>query len=250
MTTTTTDLDFEVRDSTIVRTVRLTQGHVDRGQLPVPPAIREQLAAGESIVVTLYFNPGFRQMGVWSTEQVRAALTGITWPADITPGTRADVSVQWSDGHTRRVAVIVDAPEPTLTRHRRRTRAAAKPRAARQATAAPVVAAVQQSEIVSRDIVATAQVHGGTRVIEFSVIRHTFGGRTWSTYRVAAYDSNHRHAHNLMGSGPADTQPQIEEARGDAQSLLTPSPDPRYCDCWSGWDRYCGKTGCWGVYSR
>lgn len=119
-------LDLTVRDSTIFRRVRLTQGHIDRGRLPVPPAIREQLAPGETIVVTLYLNPGLRDAGVWSTEQLRAVLTGITWPADITPGTKADVSVQWSDGRTRRVAVIVEAPEPVPVR-RRRTRAA-KPR--------------------------------------------------------------------------------------------------------------------------
>jgi hypothetical protein len=238
MTASTTGRDFELRDTTIARAVRLTQGHIDRGRLPVPPAIREQLAPGETITVTLYFNPGFRLAGAWSTEQQRAALTGVTWPADITAGTRAYISVQWTDGRTRRVVVVVDAPEPTPVRRRRRTRAAVKPR---------VTPAAQGSEALSREIVATATVHGGTRVIEFSVIRHTLGHRTWTTYRVAAYDSNHRDAHNSMGVGPADTPAQVEEARADAQSLLTVGSDPSYCDCWSGWDTYCGKAGCWGV---
>jgi hypothetical protein len=246
MTTSTNDLDFELRDTTIARTVRLTQGHIDRGRLPVPPAIRAQLAPGETITVTLYFNPGFRQVGAWHTEQQGATLTGVTWPAEITPDLRADVSVQWTDGHTRRVVVVAEVlePEPAPVRRRRRTRAAAKP------IAAPVAPAVQGSEVVSREIVATAQVHGGTRVIEFAVVRHTLGQRTWSTYRVAAYDSNHRDVHDSLGTGPADTPAQIDQARADAASLLTLGSDPSYCDCWSGWDPYCGKAGCWGVVTR
>ncbi|GAA1281203.1 hypothetical protein [Saccharothrix xinjiangensis] len=113
--------DRELRDSVIARTVRLTQGHLDRGQLPVPPVIREQLAPGQTITVTLHVNPGFRQEGAWHTEQLRATLAGITWPAEITAGTRACVSVQWCDGRARRVAVVIDAPAPAPARRRTRT---------------------------------------------------------------------------------------------------------------------------------
>lgn len=239
------DLRRPLQDSTISRTVRLTQGHIDRGRVPVPPAIREQLAPDETIVVTLYFNPGFRDAGVWSTEQQRATLTGITWPADVTPGTRADVSVQRSGGRTRRVAVIVDAPEPVPTRRRRRTRAVSAPV---RRKAAP--AARQHSEVVSREIVATAQVHGGTRVVEFSIVRHTLGHETRTTYNTAVYDSNHRAGHHSVGVGPADTPEQIADARRAAVDLLAPSDDPQDCDCWSSWDPYCGTPGCWGVVSR
>jgi hypothetical protein len=243
-----TSLDFTVQDTTIARTMRLTQGHIAGGRLPVPPAIREQLAPGETITVTLILRPGFRAAGTWRTEQQRTTLAGITWPDEITPGTKADVSVQWTDGRTRRVAVVVDELAPVPTR-RRRTRAA-KPRPAARAAVEQAVSTVQGNEVLSRDIVTTAQVHGATRVIEFAVIRHTLGDRSWSTYRVTAYDSRHREPHPAVGIGPADTLDQIADARRDAATLLDPSGDPDYCDCWSGWDPECGKPACWGVVTR
>ncbi|MEU4804330.1 hypothetical protein [Actinosynnema sp. NPDC023587] len=241
MTTTipVTGPDFEVEDTTTARTVRLTQAHIDGGRLPLPRAVREQLAPDVAITVTLTIRPGRTQAGAWRTEQQCASLTGITWPIEIVPGTRADIAVQRTGGCTRRVHVTVDAPESAPTR-RRRTRAKSTP---------PVTPAVSDSEVVSREVVATATVTGGTRVIEFAVIRRTHGCRSWSTYRVTAYDSNHNSAHHSVGIGPADTPDQIADARTNASTLLTPGQDPEYCDCWSGWDPYCGKAACWGVYT-
>ncbi|GHH57916.1 hypothetical protein [Lentzea cavernae] len=105
----------------------------------------------------------------------------------------------------------------------------------------------RSEQVLSREIVATAQAHGGTRVIEFSVIRHTHGSLTWTTYRTAAYDSNHRDRHHSTGRGPADTPDQIEQARAAAGILLTPVSDSTGCDCWAGWDPHCGTPGCWGT---
>lgn len=103
--------------------------------------------------------------------------------------------------------------------------------------------------LMSREIVAMAQVHGGTRVIELSVHRFCgdFGIRDRA--RVAAYDSNHRDAAVILFTGSADFASEVEAVRVFACGALTRVVREDACDCWAGWDPYCGEPGCWGVYS-
>jgi hypothetical protein len=216
-------------DSHITATVRLAATHLTNGKLPVPARIREQFAPDAKIRVDLIdaFG-GSRSLGTFTARQTGITLTGITWPEDMRADERVELSVM-RGGDSRWIGVYIDT-----------TPAPAEP---------PKPESVQGAvQILSREIVATAQINGGTRVVELSIIGNTDGRRTWTTYRTAAYDSNHPNPYPSVGIGPADTPEQIEAARADASTLLDPSGDPQCCDCWSGWDPYCGKTGCWGVY--
>jgi len=95
------------------------------------------------------------------------------------------------------------------------------------------------------DVVATTQVHGGTRVITLAATTVN----NWHVVRLTAYDSNHPGDDHLTGvySGP-DRDELIAQARETAVDSLRPSAPGEPCGCWAGWDPWCGAVSCWGDY--
>lgn len=93
-------------------------------------------------------------------------------------------------------------------------------------------------------VVATAQVHGGTRVVTLTTISGPIGHEV----TLHAYDSNHPGDDKitLIGNG-RDLDKLINELRAYAVNLLRPSSDDEACSCWAGWDPQCGRPCCWGI---
>ena len=105
-----------------------------------------------------------------------------------------------------------------------------------------MTASIAQATI---DVVATAQVHGGTRVITLSVKQNDLGAHV-ATLR--AYDSNHPGDEQWVGTH-VDTDARVAgEARAYAVEYMRPSEDNEACNCWAWWDSDCGRLGCWGNY--
>jgi hypothetical protein len=110
------------------------------------------------------------------------------------------------------------------------------------------------------DVVATAQVHGGTRVITLSVMAADPATLTVTTPRshrerhvvtLHAYDSNHPGDQRVMLIAGAPRRGEIvKQALETAANLLRPSAGDEPCNCWAGWDPYCGAPGCWGVVKK
>lgn len=95
------------------------------------------------------------------------------------------------------------------------------------------------------DVVATAQVHGGTRVITLAVEQRE--DRTF-LITLRAYDSNHPgDEHVTLVSGGPDREELVTEARESAANALRPAVAGEPCACWAGWDPHCGAPDCWGV---
>lgn len=112
---------------------------------------------------------------------------------------------------------------------------------------APFDAVVQVTpdSVIRPRLVATAQVHGGTRVITLTITRHK--GRSVAT--LHAYDSNHPSADKVMHVATSPVRDDlISEALAVAAELLRPSTEDEACACYADWDPYCGVPGCWGVY--
>jgi hypothetical protein len=98
---------------------------------------------------------------------------------------------------------------------------------------------------VIREIVATTRTrHGGTRVIEVTA-EITKAGIERIT--IAAYDSAHPDAVHLL-SHDEYSEANLADARTKGSKYFDPSAED--CDCWYGWDPYCGAKGCWGIYVR
>lgn len=94
------------------------------------------------------------------------------------------------------------------------------------------------------DVVATAQVNGGTRVITLTVEQRE--DRTF-LITLRAYDSNHPgDEHVTLVSGGPDREELVTEARQAATNALSPVVAGEPCACWAGWDPHCGSPGCWG----
>lgn len=95
-------------------------------------------------------------------------------------------------------------------------------------------------------LVATAQAGGATRAVTLTVTRRR-GGDTVVT--LHAYDSAHPGEDKvLLVAGGPDREALVEQARETAIGLLRPSTEGEPCNCWAGWDPYCGAKGCWGDY--
>lgn len=106
---------------------------------------------------------------------------------------------------------------------------------------------MQTSTITSLiEVVASAQIHGGTRVVVMTASEphpHHF------VVETTAYDSNHpdeQMGHGVF-SGP-DLASLVTEVREYESRTFEIPQDPTLCDCWITWDPYCGSRGCWGVY--
>lgn len=104
------------------------------------------------------------------------------------------------------------------------------------------------------DVVATAQVHGGTRVITLTVtsaatLTVPTPHREWHVVTLHAYDSNHSGDQQVMLIAGAPRRDElVKQALETAANLLRPSTGDEPCNCWAGWDPYCGQPGCWGDY--
>jgi hypothetical protein len=97
-----------------------------------------------------------------------------------------------------------------------------------------------------REVIATAQVHGGTRVIEMTATRFA-GVNEWHV-ECTTYDSNHRHDARWFLAGWYD---QLDRPRTEYVDTLDIRPDEDgFCGCWQGWDPQCGDPSCWGVPAR
>lgn len=99
-----------------------------------------------------------------------------------------------------------------------------------------------------REIVATAQTHGGTRVIELTTFAVTDKHITQWRIKLNAYDSQRPHEQRPLALYSLDQMEDLDRAREDGRSALRPSETGEDCNCWGGWDPYCGEPGCWGVY--
>jgi hypothetical protein len=97
------------------------------------------------------------------------------------------------------------------------------------------------------EIIASAQIYGGTRVIVLT-IREPHRGHF--VVLSTAYDSNHPGEDMLcyQRSG-SDLAELVDAAREeDGRSLaIEPTQDSELCNCWATWDPNCGRPGCWGV---
>ncbi len=94
---------------------------------------------------------------------------------------------------------------------------------------------------VVREIAATAQVHGGTRVIEINAEICRFG---FERITVVAYDSGHRGDAHLL-SHEAYSEVALDNARATAADFFTVVGR---CVCLPGWDPRCNTKGCNGHY--
>ncbi len=93
------------------------------------------------------------------------------------------------------------------------------------------------------EVAATAHIHGGTRVITLTVT--SVDG--WHVVRLAACDSNHPGAElTVFVAGDTDREALVARAREFASAALRPSTPDEACDCWPGWNPFCGEPGCWG----
>lgn len=99
-----------------------------------------------------------------------------------------------------------------------------------------------------REVVATAQVHGGTRVLILT--GHPAPANPLHyIIELTAYDSNHREPHPVKAiyTG-SDFEELAERGRTVGRATLQPSANPTEdCDCWTRWDPHCGQAGCWGI---
>lgn len=96
------------------------------------------------------------------------------------------------------------------------------------------------------EVVASAQIHAGTRVIVLTAREphpHHF------VVETTAYDSAHPGEHLMQSvrSGPILAE-LVDVAREDGSRTFERSGDYDGCDCWATWDPHCGRPGCWGVY--
>lgn len=215
-------------DTLITGSVRLGKTHIASGRLPVPAAIREQFAPDAKIAVELVdaFG-GSLSLGSFTTRQTGLTLTGITWPEGMREGERVELCA--TRGDVRRVSVYID------------TRPAAEPVPAKPA-AEPTV------RVLSREIVATAQVHGGTRVIQMTVTSGPEMGPQYDQVTLTAYDSAHPHRSEIMHTFTAAFD-GVTRARETARDMLDfdPAHNDGECGCWAGWDTNCGHPSCWGI---
>lgn len=97
-----------------------------------------------------------------------------------------------------------------------------------------------------REVVASAQINGGTRVIVLTAERTT--DRDGFYVESVAYDSNHpgelvRHFRNY---GTCLTE-LLTEARAHESRAFEHAEHNDGCDCWARWDPNCGRPGCWGT---
>jgi len=104
---------------------------------------------------------------------------------------------------------------------------------------------MRTTSIVAREIAATAQINGGTRVVEL-VARdvQAYAARQPWRVRLTAYDSNHPGDVRCIYVGHSTGEDDLDEARGRAVAALALSTE--WCHCWWGWDPDCGRPGCYG----
>jgi hypothetical protein len=105
----------------------------------------------------------------------------------------------------------------------------------------------KQDTALVREVVASAQIDGGTRVIVLTAREpqpHHF------VVETVAFDSNHPGEHLGHGVYPG---PNLAELLADVREHESHAFDPPEnrdgCDCWAKWDPNCGQPGCWGVWS-
>lgn len=93
------------------------------------------------------------------------------------------------------------------------------------------------------EVVATARIRGGTRVV---VLTARENGPYHFTVTTMAYDSTHPGDALLQGyySGQCLTD-LVLKARDTEAGTFAPRPDA--CSCWAKWDPSCGRPGCWGT---
>jgi hypothetical protein len=102
-----------------------------------------------------------------------------------------------------------------------------------------------QDRALVREVIASARIGGGTRVIVLTAREpqpHHF------VVETVAYDSNHPGDYLGHGfySGP-DLDVLLADIREDKSHAFDPHPADGGCDCWMTWDPDCGRPGCWGV---
>jgi hypothetical protein len=105
-------------------------------------------------------------------------------------------------------------------------------------TEEPLVTDQKDSRPVAGFLLATAEVHGGTRVI-VATVHEVAGGHR---FQLTAYDSGHPDESQFSGSAPCLDGNDLGRALGWAQQALTPYPDA--CGCWPNWDPSCGRVDC------
>jgi len=217
-------------DTLITATVHLGKTHIADGKLPVPARIREQLTPDTKIVVNLVdaFS-GSVSLGSFKARLVGTALIGITWPTGMREGERLELC---SPRGGTMISVYIDTRPVMPT-----TPATPEPE--------------QTTRVLSREIAATAQINGGTRVIEMTVTSDPDMGPQHDLVTLTAYDSAHPLRAELMHTFTAACD-GITRARETARDMvdLDPSHNDGLCGCWAGWDPQCGNTSCWGTRAR
>jgi hypothetical protein len=98
----------------------------------------------------------------------------------------------------------------------------------------------------TREVVATANLGGGTRVI---VLTARENGPYHITVTATAYDSNHPGEFLLQAYYAGQYLPDLLRKAREAEVHAF---DPRDelaegCGCWARWDPACGEPGCWGT---
>jgi len=213
-------------DTLITATVRLGKTHIADGKLPVPASIREQLTANTKTVVNLVdaFS-GSMSLGSFKARLVGTALIGITWPSGMREGERVELC---SPRGGTAVSVYID------------TRPVMQPTPAKPEPEPTV-------RVLSREIVATAQINGGTRVIEMRVTTDSDMGPQHDLVTLTTYDSTHPLRAEIMHTFTV-AYDGIARARETARDMLDvdPAHNDGMCGCWAGWDPNCGDASCWG----
>ncbi|HEY3477870.1 MAG TPA: hypothetical protein VGL02_03130 [Streptomyces sp.] len=96
------------------------------------------------------------------------------------------------------------------------------------------------------EVLATAQIHDGTRVIVLTA-QEPYPGHF--IIKTTAYDSAHPDDDHFKSQhSGSDLDALLAAVREHGARTFERADDYDGCDCWATWDPYCGRSGCWGVY--